>query len=143
MTDTGTASQQRVLELRVFLTGFCARLAARRITPTQIERMEALLRRLDAGHGGDKGALQDIDRAFQRLLHEAADNTYLTFRLESLCHLSPHNWPLVSNPIERDRATIERLGRLLEALKDGDELAAETIVREHIVQSQKGTSQTL
>jgi DNA-binding GntR family transcriptional regulator len=136
MSEIGNTNQQQILELRIFLAGFCARLAARRITETQIERMEALVHSFDVGHGGDDGALLDIDRVFQCLLYEAADNSYLTRRLESLCDLSPADRSPIPNPIKRDRSTIERLGRLIEALRRGDELAAETIVREHIVQSE-------
>lgn len=143
MSEMGATDQQRILELCVFMAGFCARLAARRITETQIERMEALLRSCDAGPGGRSKALLDIDRVFQSLLCEAADNPYLTSKLASLCDLSPRNWPSLSDPIERDRAIVARLGRLLEALKHGDELAAESAVREHILQSQDGISQTV
>ena len=136
MRDIETTDLQQLLELRFFLAGFCARLAARRITETQIEKMEQLLQGSGDGYSNYE-ALLSIDRAFRGLLYEAADNAYLVDKLKSLCQLSPRCRLLVHERLESRQGTIERLSRLLEALRQRDETEAETLMQEHIRVSQQ------
>jgi DNA-binding GntR family transcriptional regulator len=74
-----------------------------------------------------------IDKAFHNLLCEAADNAYVAERLEQLYDLSLRLWSLVLNPLEAIPYGMERHGRVLAALMEGDEVEAETIVQQHIV----------
>jgi DNA-binding FadR family transcriptional regulator len=143
MTDSSTTDLQKILELRIFLEGFCARLAAQRITEEQIEKMKAALQDLEETHGGQHQSLMSIDRRFHRLLYAAADNEFLGERLERLYDLSVSAWNMIPQHLAGVTDAIKRCGDVLEALKARDGAEAEALIREHIIALQQAISKVL
>jgi len=139
VNDISITDLQKIFELRIALEGFAARLAAQRITEDQIEEMESVLRDLqDVVDGGrDYPRLMDIDSRFHRLLYAAADNEFLCETLDRLYDLSLRLWHLVLNRLEGVRYSIEQHRRVIGALRDGNEVEAEALVQQHIVEFQQ------
>ncbi len=128
---------QKISEVRVVLVGFCARLAAQRITEEQIAQMEAILQDLGQVQDGDAEALMTIDERFQTLLYQAADNEFLTEALGRLYAQSLRLWYLALDRLSGVRGAIEQHRGVVEALKAGDGARAEALIQQHIVQFQQ------
>jgi DNA-binding GntR family transcriptional regulator len=135
--DISITDLQAIFELRTVLEGFCARLAAQRVTDDQIEKMEAVLRDLEQVHGEDHRALMSLDKRFHSLLYAAADNEFLAATLDRLYDLSLRLWHLVLNHLEGVRHSIEQNGRVIAALRKGDGARAEALMQDHIVEFQQ------
>jgi DNA-binding GntR family transcriptional regulator len=137
VSDISITDLQAIFELRTVLEGFCARLAAQRITDEQIERMESVLRDLEEVQSGDRRALMGLDQRFHSLLYAAADNEFLRATLGQLYDLSLRLWHLVLNHLEGVRHSIEQNARVIEALRESDGAEAEALMQEHIVEFQQ------
>jgi DNA-binding GntR family transcriptional regulator len=133
----------RLFELRASLEGFCARLAARRITDDQIEKMETVLRDLETTQDENRQALMSVDERFHKLLYKAAHNEFLAETLDRLYDLSLRLWHLVFYRLADVRHSIEQHRGILDALKEGNEGEAEALVRKHIVEFQHSIKETL
>jgi DNA-binding GntR family transcriptional regulator len=137
VNDISITDLQKIFELRAVLEGFCARLAARRITEDQIERMESVLRDLDEAQDGDHRALMLIDKRFHSLLYASADNEFMAETLDRLYDLSLRLWHLVLTRLDDVRLAVEQHRSVLNALKEGDEAEAEALIQAHIVDFQR------
>jgi DNA-binding GntR family transcriptional regulator len=137
VNDISITDLQKIFELRIVLEGFCARLAARRVTESQIHKMEMALRDLEEVHGEQPRALMSIDERFHRLLYAAARNEFLAEALNRLYDMSLRLWHLVLNHVHDVRHAIEQHDRILNALKARNEAEAEALVRKHIVEFQQ------
>jgi DNA-binding GntR family transcriptional regulator len=127
----------KIFEVRMTLEGFCARLAAQRITQDQIAQMEMTLMDLDAISEGDAETLMRIDERFHSLLYQAADNEFLMDTLDRLHALSMRLWYLVLNHIADVQGAIQQHRKITAALKAGDGKKAEELVCEHIAEFQQ------
>ena len=136
VNDISVTDLQKIFELRIVLEGFCARLAAERISTEQIARMEEVLQELDNLEDGDHQTLMSIDRRFHRLLYTAADNEFMTDILDRLYDLSLRLWYLVLARLREVRHSIEQHGDVLSALEQGDPDKAEAVIQKHIVEFQ-------
>jgi len=143
VTDISITDLQEIFEVRIVMAGFCARLAARRITPQQIAPMEAVLRDLEHVQSVDSIALMDIDKRFQRILYQAADNKFLTDALERLYDSGLRLWHLVLHRLGDVRDAIEQHREVLEALKARDEKMAESLIQQHIADFQNAIKAVL
>lgn len=137
VNDISVTDLQKIFELRIVLEGFCARLAARRITKEQLEGMEAVLEDLKRLEGGDAQALMSIDKRFHRLLYAGSDNEFLAEILDRLYDMSLRLWYLVLNRLSEVRHSIEQHTQVFEALKEGDGARAEKIIQRHIIEFQQ------
>jgi DNA-binding GntR family transcriptional regulator len=88
VTDISITDLQQIIEVRIALTGFCARLAAQRITPDLVAEMRTVLQGLEHVKPGDSKVLMEIDRSFQRMLYRAGGNEILAETLDRLYDLS-------------------------------------------------------
>lgn len=143
VTDISITDLQEIFEVRIVMAGFCARLAARRITPEQIAQLEAVLRDLEQVQGGDSIALMEIDKRFQRVLYQAAGNKFLTDALERLYDSGLRLWHLVLHRLGDVRDAIEQHREVLEALKARDEKMAESLIQQHIADFQNAIKAVL
>jgi DNA-binding GntR family transcriptional regulator len=123
---------QKIFEVRMVLEGFCARLAAQRITQEQIAQIEATLQELDQVPDGDWKAVMKIDERFHELTYQAADNEFLTDELSRLHALSLRLWYLVLDRLADVRAEVEVHREIIPALKAGDGAWAEALMRKHV-----------
>ena len=137
VTDISITDLQKIFEVRIVLTGFCARLAAQRGTTDQVAQMEQVLRGLEQVQSGDYKVLIDIDRRFQRLMYQAAGNDILAESLDRLYDLSLRIWYLVLHQLGDVRDAIEQHRQVAEALKARDGARAEALIQQHIVQFQQ------
>ena len=130
---------QKIFEVRMLLEGFCARLAAARVTERQIAQMEAVLDELSQVPAGDSSspALMSIDERLHRLMYEAADNEFLADSLDRLHALSMRLWYLVLDRMRDVRESIEEHREIVAMLKVGDGEQAEALVQHHIAQFQQ------
>lgn len=137
VTDISITDLQKIFEVRIVLAGFCARLAAQRVTANQIAQMEAVLQDLEQVQSGDYKTLMEIDRRFQRLMYKTAGNDILAESLDRLYDLSLRIWYLVLHQLGDVRDAIEQHRQVLEALKAKDGARAEALIKEHILQFQQ------
>jgi len=137
VTDISITDLQEIFEVRIVLAGFCARLAAQRVTANQIAQMEAVLQDLEQVQSGDYKTLMEIDRRFQRLMYKTAGNDILAESLDRLYDLSLRIWYLVLHQLGDVRDAIEQHRQVLEALKAKDGARAEALIKEHILQFQQ------
>jgi DNA-binding GntR family transcriptional regulator len=143
VNDISVTDLQKIFELRVVLEGFCARLAAQRITEDELKRMENVLQDLDQLQNGDPQVLMSIDKRFHRLLHAAADNEFMTDILDRLYDLSLRLWYLVLNRLDEVRHSIEQHFEVLNALEEGNGTRAEAVIQKHILEFQQSIKAAL
>jgi DNA-binding GntR family transcriptional regulator len=132
VADISITDLQKIFEARVFLEGFCARLAAQRATPNQLDQIEGVIRDLKTLPDGDAKALMVIDERFHELLYEAADNEFVADTLRRLHALSFRLWHLVLDRLGDIRGAMEQHIEIAEALKIKDETVAEALIKKHI-----------
>ena len=137
VANIGITDLQKLVEVRVALVGFCARLAAQRITEEQIAQMKAILQDLEQVQDSDTKALMTIDERFQALLYQAAHNEFLAETLDRLYAQSLRLWYLALDRLSGVRAAIEQHRGVVEALKAGDGARAEALIQQHISQFQQ------
>lgn len=128
---------QKIFEVRMVLEGFCARLAAQRITEEQIADMEALFDELEQVQNGDVRTPMAIDERFHELFYEAADNEFLADTLRRMYALSLRLWYLVLDRLDDLRGEIAVHQEILSALKAHDEARAEALMQQHIAGFQR------
>lgn len=137
VADISITDLQKIFEIRVVLEGFCARLAADRVTEAQLAAMEALIERLDRTADTDGRALMAVDEEFHELLYQAADNELLADTLRRLLAQSFRIWYLVLDRLNGVRAAMEQHVSITRALEARDGALAEIIVQEHISEFQQ------
>jgi DNA-binding GntR family transcriptional regulator len=124
-------------ELRFFLERHCARLAARRVTAQQLDRMERVLASVEQLGDGELDRLMAIDRRFHRMVYAASDNEFLADVLTRLYDLSVPVRRLGRSGLEDGRAWIDQHRELLIALRAGDDAEAGRLAEEHIAEFQR------
>ena len=127
----------KLFEVRMVLEGFCARLAAQRITGDHLAQMEEVIQELEQVADDDGKALMEIDERFHTLLYQAADNKFLTETLDRLHALSFRLWHLALDRLGDVRGAMEQHIAITEALKAGDGARAEALLRQHIADFQQ------
>jgi DNA-binding GntR family transcriptional regulator len=123
---------QQIYEVRVELESLCARLAAERITPEQLEEISCLVTEYQGGDRRDKKWLMTLDRRVHFLLAEAAANKFLRTEFEVFYNLSLRIWYLALNEVQPEDIDVEAHLQVLEAVKAQDAELAEQRMRKHI-----------
>jgi DNA-binding GntR family transcriptional regulator len=114
------------------LEGLCARLAARRITPGQRQRIaeahEAL--KASAGHGAD--AFYEANQAFHEAIYDASANAFLAEQTRSLRNrVAPYRRRVTAMP-SRIADTLREHEAVMTAIFDHDPEAAHSAMRAHL-----------
>jgi len=140
-----TASIMReIFEVRTTLEGMCARLAAERITPEEVERGEQLLRDYERViREGDNKALLAVDQKFHQLLYEASGNRFLARALDEMYTLIYRLSYFALDRMGSVRANVEEHRDILEAVKAGDGRTAERHIQHHITRFQRMVEELL
>ncbi|MGD9049975.1 MAG: GntR family transcriptional regulator, partial [Anaerolineae bacterium] len=122
VTRAATAStMHEIFEVRTTLEGMCARLAAERITPQEVEEMEQLLRDFDRTlRGGDNQALLAVDRKFHQKIYQASGNRFLARALDDMYDLIYRLFFFALDRMGSVRANVEDHRDILAALRAGD-----------------------
>jgi len=137
VADISITDLQKIFEARVFLEGFCARLAAQRVTPEQLKLIEEVILDLQQVPAEDSRALMVIDERFHELLYEAADNEFVADTLRRLHALSFRLWHLVLDRLGDIRGAMEQHIEVVQALQMRDEAAAEELIKKHVADFQQ------
>jgi DNA-binding GntR family transcriptional regulator len=137
VADVSLTDLQKVFEMRMILEGFCARLAAERITDDQLADMEAVIDGLDQATDGDARELMALDERFHELLYLAADNKFLAESLRRLHALSFRIWHVVLDRLGDVRGAMEQHIEIARALKERNGDRAEVLVQKHVSEFQK------
>jgi DNA-binding GntR family transcriptional regulator len=122
----------KIVEVRMCLEGLCARLAAERASPAQLDLMEEIIQRLDVVSEGDGEALIAIDKAFHELLYEMAHNEFMAQALRRLYALSVRMWRLLLHRLGDWRGDMEKHCYITQALQVRDAECAEALLQQHI-----------
>jgi DNA-binding GntR family transcriptional regulator len=125
------------------MEGYCARLAAKRCTPTLIVQMEETVHALEEIPPDDARGLMEIDERFHSLLYQAADNEFLADSLDRLHALSLRLWFLVLDRLGDVWSAIDQHRAIVEALKAGDGERAELLIKQHISDFQNEIKEAL
>jgi len=132
------AIMSEISEVRTTLEGMCARLAAERITPNQVERMEQIHRDFERVlREGDNQALIAVDQKFHQALYEASGNRFLARALGDMYTLIYRLTFFALDRMGSVRANVEEHREILDALKAGDGRAAERLIQSHIGEFQQ------
>jgi DNA-binding GntR family transcriptional regulator len=137
VADISITDLQKIFEVRMVLEGFCAQLAAQRVTKEQLAEMEAVIHEFRQVPGDDGEALMAIDKRFHEALYQAADNKFLAETLDRLHALSLRLWYLVLDRLGDVRGAMKEHIEITKALKARDETRAEMLVQQHIAQFQQ------
>jgi DNA-binding GntR family transcriptional regulator len=119
---------QNLLELRVALEGMAAELAASRLTPDDLVRLEALRAPNNVGPPDGMQRFLDYNREFHLTIARASGNSRLAALIEQ-----------VNEEMSRMIAASYQIGEhgvVIDALRTGDPQRARTAMVEHIVSSQ-------
>jgi DNA-binding GntR family transcriptional regulator len=138
VTDVHPADIAALTEVRVELEGYAAQLAAERLDADERRVVRALIDELaELGRQGDQDGLMRLDQRVHRITWAAARNAYLVDTLERCFTLSQRIWYVVLDRMPTLRTTVHRQTRFLEALLDGDPVAARALMRDHVLAFQR------
>jgi len=137
VADIGITDLQKIFEMRMVLEGFCARLAAQRVTAEQLGQMQTVIAELEQTQNGDSKALMEIDERFHQLVYQAANNEFLADTLARLHAQSHRIWHLVLDRIGDVRGAMEQHIAITTALQEGDGERAEALLQGHVADFQR------
>jgi DNA-binding GntR family transcriptional regulator len=143
VADISITALAKIFEVRMAMEGYCARLAAKRVTPGQVSKMEETVRALEHMARDDWRGLMEVDECFHHLLYEAADNEFLADGLDRLHALSLRLWFLVLDRLGDVWSAIDQHRAIVAALKAGDADTAELLITQHILEFQNKIREAL
>lgn len=123
---------QQIYEIRRYLEGLCARLAAERATTEQIANMENFCQQMAQPETLETRTLILMDRYFHNLLAKAANNRFIIGEIEHFYNLSLRLWHLSLPKIKPIDLDTNRHFLILQAIKDRSADRAEELMRQHI-----------
>lgn len=124
---------REISEVRTTLEGMCARLAAERMTPEQVARMEQVHRDFERVLKlEDNKALLAVDRRFHQALYEASGNRFLARALSEMYEMVYRLSFFALDRMGSVRANVEDHRAILDAVKAGDGRTAERLIQQHI-----------
>jgi len=132
VTEVHLQDLKNVLEVRLLLAEQIARLAAQRVTPSEIEAMKASLEQMS--QSTDRRTLIQLDSVFHELINSATKNNALSKVAELMRNQVVRLWFYVSDEQDYWENLIADRGRLVNALRERDSQVVAEIMREHILQ---------
>ena len=136
VSDVTLAELRELEEVRVPLEILSARLAVRRITPSQLEELECLLAELADHHEVGEHASErslEMDRRLHELVWRAGGNSLLEAECARLFNLSLRMWYMLVDRLEPSDFHEELFGEIFAAAREKDEQRAEDAIRNHIL----------
>ncbi|MBN8412377.1 MULTISPECIES: GntR family transcriptional regulator [Halomonas] len=123
-----------MFEVMAELEGMCGRLAARRMTPEELEALQAAFEGCQrASETGDSDAYYYENESFHSIIYAASHNAFLSEEAQSLKQrLKPYR-RLQLQVRSRMQSSLEEHRAVLDALTAGDAEAAERILRDHVL----------
>ncbi|MFO8035846.1 MAG: GntR family transcriptional regulator [Anaerolineales bacterium] len=132
VSDLSITDLSKIFEVRIVLEGLAARLATERITPHQLERLQALADQYRKSSPSRKEQLIQLDSEFHSLIAEATHNHFLQTNLEHYYNLSLRIWYLALPQTSIEDINVEVHLDITEAISSGDAKKAEREITQHI-----------
>lgn len=122
-----------VFEIRGSLEGLAAALAADRITDEEVAELDNILEDISvAGEKGDVDTIIEKDALFHQILFNATRNDRLAQIISNLKeHIDRFRAQSFENPA-RFKGVLEEHQKILDSIKQGDIINAESLAKEHI-----------
>ena len=132
VADVQITDLHQIYEVRVYLEGLCARLAAERASLAQVEKLESCCRNMLTPTQMETRSLILVDRQFHRLLAQAASNRFMAGEVELFYNLALRLWHLALHKVTSLDLDTDRHFAVLEAIKAGQAGRAEELMKQHI-----------
>lgn len=129
---------QDIYEIRSVLEGLCARRAARRAAPEQVEELEEILY-LTEFHvkKGHMEQMVELDSKFHEILYEACNSKIMEHALRDYHHYLERVRRISLSSPKRALESYEEHKQILEAIKERDEKKAEDAANLHMINTIK------
>jgi DNA-binding GntR family transcriptional regulator len=115
------------------LEGLCARLAARRATPQQIQRLRDTQVELRATLDANQvDAFYEINRRFHEIVYEASQNDFLSEQTRNLRNRVSIYRKMVTQKVRRRLDTVDEHEQVIAAIERGDGEAAAKAMSAHV-----------
>lgn len=138
ITPINPAELKEVSELRWELESLAARWAARRSTPQQLEEIAAFIAEVERKDFVEDGQQHvEADRHFHMLIAQASANRYLVSSLDQLFNHSVRLFYASGAPMAGASEEVHDYRKILQALQEGDAVAAERFMQVHLQDSHK------
>ena len=122
-----------IYEIRIVLEGMAGRLAARNITDEQIKKLEQIIELQEFYVSKDEYVeAWKLDSQFHQLVFRASGNRMLSHTLSDFHHYIQRARQLSFEAKGRSAHVVEEHRRILDAIRNRDEKAAEKLTSEHI-----------
>ena len=132
-----------LIDVRLANESLCMRLAAERITKTELHQLEAIARDFEkAASRGQTTEVMNLDRLFHEHISNAARNQILAEILKVLHARSQRFWALSLAMPDHLSEVQDEHRAILKALTEGNPAAAEEAVREHVMSFQRALLRT-
>lgn len=128
-----------IYEVRAALEGMIGRLAARRITPAQVAKVRAVVKKMHAvSRTRDAAAYYPLNVEFHELLAEAAGNRTLVANYRRVVNeLNLYRRETLERSAEHIPVSTRDHEAIVDAVAKGDELLAERLLHEHVITSRE------
>ena len=132
VADMAVTDLLQIFEVRVELESFATRLAAERITKSEISELQELAKAYQDVDLSDKDALIHLDGEFHSLLAKATHNKFLIKEIEYYYNLSLRIWYIALNYAKPDDINVNAHLEILDAIVAGDAIQAGLRMKKHI-----------
>ncbi len=134
-----------IYEVRAALEAQIGRLAAKRITPGQLERLQAIVKRMHAvGRSRDADAYFALNLEFHEVLAEAAANRALAATYRRVVNeLNLYRRETLTRNLEIIPVSTRDHEAIVSAIVKGDAAAAEKLLYDHVLNSRARVHQAL
>lgn len=131
--EIGVNQLLEMFQVMAELEGLCARLAARRITTDQRERLSSIHQRLiEVSEAGEPDLFYRVNLEFHELIYAASRNAFLAEQTRSLRNRVGAYRRQVTHLPQRIVSTIEEHERVMQAIFSHDAEAAHNAMRGHL-----------
>ena len=143
VADIAITDLAQIHEVRIEVEANCARLAAKRILPEQVQEICQIVHDEQEieKHGMD--GLIELDRKFHSMLASVANNKFLYKDWENYYNLSLRIWYLILNYLKPKDVGVEDHIGIMSAIKDGDIEKVDHLMRQHIIHFYNTVKRTL
>jgi DNA-binding GntR family transcriptional regulator len=132
VADIAVTDLLQIFEVRIELESFATRLAAERITESELTDLQKLAKSYREVDLADKDTLIKLDGEFHALLANATHNKFLIKEIGYYYNLSLRIWYIALNYAKPDDIDIEAHIEILEAIQARDAEKAGQRMRKHI-----------
>lgn len=133
LLQIGRATHEQLTEARLLLEPPVARLAARRASPEDIERLEGLIHQQQAALKARQGPRR-LALEFHRLVAQCARNLPLEIVMNSMADLARESIVTVDLSTDLHRHIVSFHRRIVSAIRRHDEDAADELMRRHVLE---------